>query len=363
MKKILVQLKNSNYEIWTGRGSFGQVGKYLSKEPPGKAFILSDVRLKKQAKTLEAALRKLNWEFEIFFVYSSENIKSIDKVYAIYGKLLKANADRKTVMFALGGGVIGDVAGFVAGTYMRGIRWIGIPTTLLAQVDSSIGGKTGINHELGKNLIGVFHQPSQVLCDPLFLKSLPRREIISGLGEMIKYGLIFDRRLYLALKKSWKDILDLNPFITEKAIHSCLKWKAQVVVQDEKDRSGLREVLNFGHTLGHALEAETGYQYFRHGEAVLLGMRAASYLSVLSGHLNETVYEEIEGFLGSLPVPAIPKSVQASHLMRRLKWDKKAVNGTVRFVLLKGIGRTVLDRNVSPANIIESIHKIGVREL
>jgi 3-dehydroquinate synthase len=356
MKKLHLSLSGDRREIWIGSGVAQNAGDRLFKKGEGKTgFILADSRLKVQATKLSHHLKKSGWKVDCFCVESTENLKSFESVFPIYEKLLRWGADRKTVIFALGGGVIGDVAGFIAGTYLRGIPWVGVPSTLLAQVDSSIGGKTAINHPVGKNLIGVFHQPTRVLCDLDFLKTLPDREMISGLGEMLKYGLIFDPKFYLFLKKNWKKTLEKDFSVLEKTITQCLAWKAKVVEQDEFDQNGTREVLNFGHTIGHALEAETGYGYFRHGEAVIYGMRAACYLSVLCGHLSQSVFEEIDQFLKSLPVPPIPQSILDQDLFDRLKWDKKARQGKVRFVLLKNLGQPTLDRSVQPGQIRKAL--------
>jgi 3-dehydroquinate synthase len=291
-------------------------------------------------------------------VPATEAFKDFSKIYPLYGELLKFRADRHTVLFALGGGVIGDAAGFLAGTYMRGMRWVGLPTTLLAQVDSSIGGKTGVNHAAGKNLIGAFHQPSFVACDLDFLKTLPERERVSGLGEMIKYGLIYDAPFYAWLEKNWEGIVSGETRSLEEAVARCARWKARAVARDERDVSGVREVLNFGHTVGHALEGATRYQTFRHGEAIILGMRAATRISVDRGHLKPAAGARIDSFLCSLPVPRVPSRILPEQLLGYVRKDKKAKAGKVRFVLLKSIGKTLLDRGVTDDQILEACRLI-----
>ncbi len=360
MKKIILTSSSGEHKIWVGNEIVQRITKHLLQDsfPKGKlkqGFIIADQRLKGHVQKLNQGLKAAGWKTHTIFVKASEELKDFRRIYPLYGQLLRAGGNRHSVIFALGGGVIGDVAGFIAGTFLRGIRWVGIPTTLLAQIDSSLGGKTGINHEQGKNLIGVFHQPSVIICDSSFLKTLPRRELVSGLGEMIKYGLLFDPSFFLQLKEDWQKFLILNPKKIVGAIHQCLSWKAKIVTKDELDRIGIREVLNFGHTLGHALEAEAGYGYFRHGEAVILGMRAALHLSVLSGHLSQKVQIEVDTFLGSLPVPPISKKIKNSTLLARLKHDKKSENGITRFVLLKAIGKPVLDRNISDNKILVTL--------
>jgi 3-dehydroquinate synthase len=303
-------------------------------------------------------LKVAGWETHLVRVPATEGFKDFGKIYPLYSELLRAGADRHTVLFALGGGVIGDAAGFLAGTYMRGLRWVGLPTTLLAQVDSSIGGKTGVNHASGKNLIGVFHQPSLVACDLDYLKTLPERERVSGLGEMIKYGLIYDAPFYAWLEKHWESIVSGESRKLEEAVARCARWKARAVTRDERDLAGVREVLNFGHTVGHALEGATKYATFRHGEAIILGMRAATRLSVDRGHLKPTIGARIESFLGSLPAPKVPARVTPARLLGFVRKDKKAKAGKVRFVLLRAVGKTRLDRGVRDDQILDACRLI-----
>lgn len=346
------------HPVWIGdnllKGSLASLN--FDKDYSKNAILLLDRRLKAVAHVLAKSLRKAGWIVHFIPVHASEELKELNAIYPIYEKLLSLKADRRSVLFAIGGGVIGDVAGFIAGTYLRGIPWVGVPTTLLAQVDSSVGGKTGVNHKSGKNLIGIFNQPSYVLCDTSVLKTLSPRDRLSGWGEMIKYGLIADRSFYLELVRRWEvESLDVDA----RLIHRCLDWKAKFVVRDPFDLTGVREVLNFGHTIGHALEAELGYGYLRHGEAVIWGMRAALYLSVLRGHLSKQVQQGVDHFLSQLPVPVI-HSVKISQLMKRFKTDKKmrpGVNGKpgkVRFVLLKAVGKTVLDSQVEDSEVFET---------
>jgi 3-dehydroquinate synthase len=374
MKKFTLNLSGRKHEIWAGENILGQLATFSRLKKASKIFIFSDSRLKFQARKLEKELSKefqkkqltADIQVRLIFLEVTEKLKDFHTLYPFYGQLLKAGADRHSIIFALGGGVIGDAVGFIAGTYMRGISWVGIPSTLLAQVDSSLGGKTGINHERGKNLIGIVHQPSLVVCELSFLRSLQPRDLISGLGEMIKYGLIFDPALFSRLEKNWKSIVgiaskpgDLSSLQwLGQDIHTCLKWKASVVLQDERDEKGIREVLNFGHTFGHALEAESRYGYFRHGEAIIYGMRVACLLSVKRGHLNSKVQTEIDRFLAAIPVPSLPKGVPAMRYVKRIQADKKARNRKVRFVLLKKMGATVLDRAVTDQELVESILEI-----
>jgi 3-dehydroquinate synthase len=358
MKRLRVGLGDRSYAILVGQGAARLASRELGDRRGNLAYILADRRLGRQTHALVRALRAAGWKTHVARVTASEAFKDFKRIYPLYGDLLKAGADRHSVLFALGGGVIGDAAGFLAGTYLRGIRWVGVPTTLLAQVDSSVGGKTGVNHALGKNLIGAFHQPTLVACDLDFLKTLPERERLSGLGEMIKYGLIYDRAFYAWLERHWEGILGGESRSLEEAVSRCLKWKARAVAADERDRSGVREVLNFGHTVGHALEAATAYRTFRHGEAIILGMQAATWLSVERGHLDGRTGARIRAFLASLPVPGVPAGIKAQRLLTYVRKDKKAQAGKVRFVLLRDVGKTVLDRGVADSLIVEACNSV-----
>lgn len=357
MQKIRLKLKaadksrNRSYDIFVGFGLLDEMPKLISSLQTKRAFIVADARLSGLRGRLERALRKCGCEVASVSLKAAESSKDYRRLFPLYARMIEAKMDRHSVLFALGGGVIGDLSGFLAGTYLRGIRWVGVPTTLLAQVDSSVGGKTGVNHPLGKNLIGVFHQPSLVICDTKLLGTLSVRDRISGFGEMLKYGLAFDPTFFEFLSRNWKAILQLEARPLEKAISRSIAWKAEVVSADELERLGLRQTLNFGHTLGHAFESATDYRYFRHGEAVLLGMRLATALSVERGYLAENKFETIEAFLGQLPQPHVPK-LSLKTLLDFTKRDKKAKEGKVSFVLLKGIGRTVPDSEVQSRDLI-----------
>lgn len=358
MKKIVLNLSQGRSEVWVGHGILKKIVKFFETQKPSRVFIIADIYFKDQALTVSKDLHKAGLNSEIQLIQISEEFKDFHRIYPIYGWLLRNGADRHSVIVALGGGVIGDLAGFLAGTYMRGIKWIGIPTTLVAQVDSSIGGKTGVNHQEGKNLIGVFHHPSLVVCELDFLQTLPKRELISGLGEMIKYGLIFDPVFFFELKRGWKKIVQLKPKVLKKTVYLCLKWKAKIIEKDELDHLGIREVLNFGHTVGHALEAECGYGFYRHGESVILGMRAASFISMKAGHLDLTIYKRIDSFLRQLPLPRIPKKIKTENLIRRIQLDKKSKGGKVGFILLSQIGKTFRNSNVSQIDLIDSLEML-----
>jgi 3-dehydroquinate synthase len=257
MKRVGLPLGDRSYDIRIGAGAVRELPRWLGRRRSKRAFVIADRRLRTARAALLRGLRHAGWEAHEIAVPAGEGLKDIESVYPIYGALLKARANRDSLLVALGGGSVGDAAGFVAATYLRGIDWVGVPTTLLAQVDSSIGGKTGINHVTGKNLIGAFHQPRLVVCDTDFLSTLSRREVVSGLGEVVKYGIVYDPALLGYLCKNRDRFLGLEPRILERAIERSAHWKCRAVSRDELDRAGVREFLNFGHTFGHALESAT----------------------------------------------------------------------------------------------------------
>lgn len=362
MKKLNLTLRKQTHPIYIGEGILvSAVLKGVQNLKSSQGMLFADRKLKSKALELKQALKQAGWEISILFFDVTEELKSFPSVYPLYGKLLKAGITRHAVLFALGGGVIGDLAGFVAATYLRGIQWVSLPTTLLAQVDSGIGGKTGVNHESGKNLIGVFHQPSFIVCDSQFIKTLGRRDRISGLGEMIKYGLIADRALFSLLKNRWQELIRLKTAqemkLLTRTLEKCIRIKLKTIEKDEFDRLGKREILNFGHTLGHALEAGAGYGVYRHGEAIIQGMRAAIYLSQKQGYLPQKEASEIQTFLSALPVPQLPPSLTYTKLLKYLKQDKKQdQTGKIRFILLKKIGQPAINSHINNQSL-KNTHK------
>ncbi len=291
---------------------------------------------------------------EEILIADGEQHKNLDTASTIYTALIERQADRSCGLIALGGGVTGDIAGFAAATFLRGIPYIQIPTTLLAQVDSSVGGKTGVNHPLGKNLIGAFHQPHLVCIDPQTLSSLPEREYRSGLYEVIKYGLIRDRRFFEFLESSLDALLKRDPKVLQTVIRRCCEIKAEITSQDERE-GGLRRILNLGHTFGHALEAATGYKHLTHGEAVGYGMKAAAALSARLGRLSQEHCHRaallIDG-LGERPSAPVP----FADLYQSMQQDKKRSRGALRFVILEAIGEAA----VVEAPALEDVEKAWV---
>ncbi len=297
---------------------------------------------------------------EPVLVPDGERSKTVQTVGRVYDALIKASADRSVVIVALGGGVIGDLVGFAAATYLRGVRLVHVPTTLLAQVDSAIGGKVGVNHALGKNLIGAFHPPRLVVVDPLVLSTLPRREFRAGLYEVIKYGVIADPALFERVRATRDALFAHEPGALETIIAASCRIKADIVSSDERE-SGLRRVLNFGHTVGHALEAATDYRRFRHGEAVAYGMMAAAALGARRGvtHVDAaSAIRELVIELGPLP-PVV--DLKAAEVVAATRRDKKVVAGTLHFVAATRLGATTELTDVTDKELRQALREIGIR--
>ncbi len=361
-KKVRMGLKDRAYDIQIGPGAIRRLPAFLKSAASKRGFLIADEKLVDAREATRAALTKAGWEVHEIPVAAGEGLKSIEAVYPLYGKLLAGKANRGSTLFALGGGSVGDAAGFVASTYLRGIDWVGLPTTLLAQVDSAIGGKTGINHAAGKNLIGSFYQPSLVVNDIDFLRTLGPREVVSGFGEVVKYGIAFDPKFYRDLVENIGSFLVLDPGFLASVIAKCVEWKCRVVSKDEFDRKGAREVLNFGHTFGHALESITGYTRYQHGEAVIWGMRFAMALSQVRRKLPAKVRMELDGFLADLPVPPIPKDFGPEVLFEFMNQDKKVRAGKINFVLLSALGKTVPDSRVNEKDLLAAYRLLGLSD-
>jgi 3-dehydroquinate synthase len=277
---------------------------------------------------------------------------------AIFDALLKNGCGRDTTLVALGGGVIGDLAGFAAATYQRGVQYVQVPTTLLAQVDSSVGGKTAINHPLGKNMIGAFHQPRLVLADTDTLKTLPERELRSGLAEVIKHGLIRDAEFFAWLEANIERLLSRQAEALEHAVLRSVAIKAEIVTRDERE-SGLRRVLNFGHTFGHAIETGLGYGVWLHGEAVAAGMVMAADLSRQLGYLSEADTGRIRSLLQRAGLPTAAKGLAPARIQQLMSVDKKVKEGRIHFVLLERLGAATLRSDVPPAAIDQTLARLA----
>lgn len=309
----------------------------------GRCVIVTDENVARHYRSpLEDGLRRAGWSPLTIVLPPGEETKSPSHLQTIYDAALRWGIDRKTPLLALGGGVVGDLAGFAAATLLRGLPLIQLPTTLIAQVDSALGGKTGINHSAGKNLIGAFYQPVFVCSDRSTLATLDNREWTSGLAEVVKHALIADCDFFDFVEARWTAILHHEPSITAEMVYRAARVKALVVSQDERE-AGLRAILNFGHTFGHAVERTAGYGTFTHGEAVALGMRAALRLS--HRYEPDIPLERIDQLLLRLPIPGDLRDYPLSELMASMRGDKKAESGRLHFVLLRAVGEAyVTDR-------------------
>ncbi|MCH7762472.1 MAG: 3-dehydroquinate synthase [Candidatus Marinimicrobia bacterium] len=355
MKTIQVNLGQRSYPIHVESGLLKEIPSILSIKNQGQKWVIIAQQgiIDRYGNALSDQLSEAGFDTLTIDIPTGENAKSFDEYQIILSRMVEAGCDRSSIILALGGGVTGDLAGFAAATFMRGVDYFQIPTTLLAMVDSSIGGKTGINIAEGKNLIGVIHQPKAVLIDPEILHSLPKEEITSGLGEIIKYGAIRDKA-FLTSISLWLD--DINTFPFEKAIiHSC-EIKAAIVSKDERE-GDLRRILNFGHTIGHALEAYYGYGEMRHGDAVSYGMICGGWISNQLGYLSKHDYQNLKDIIQKLPLQSLNK-FDPNQIISFIKNDKKIISGQLHFVILNGLGSAAITKNVAHDIILESLKEI-----
>jgi 3-dehydroquinate synthase len=362
LEKSLVHLDvhagSGTSTIWIGEGASDRASELLDTAGVGaRRFIVSSPLI---WRFHGARLHRALGGGHPILIPDGERFKNLPSVSRIYDALIRAGADRGSVLVGVGGGVIGDVAGFAAATFLRGITLVHVPTTLLAQVDSSIGGKVGVNHALGKNLIGAFHQPTVVVIDPLLLRTLPRREFRSGLYEVVKYGVIASRTLFERIARDTKAIFDRDPAVLIPAIVESCRIKAEVVAADERE-SGLRRVLNFGHTIGHALEAVTKYRRFRHGEAIAYGMLGAADLAVARGALANRERQALAKAITQLgPLPPIA-DLSASDVLEATRRDKKVVHGRLHFVIAIQIGATMTIDDVTEEELKAVLGRLGLK--
>jgi 3-dehydroquinate synthase len=315
------------------------------------ALLISDRNLAAfpYVRTAEASLAEAGIGCQTVVLPPGEATKSLESATLLYDRLIAMKADRHTAVVALGGGVIGDLAGFVAATYARGLPLLMIPTSLLAQVDSSVGGKVGVNHPLAKNIIGAFHQPAGVWIDTALLSTLPLRELRCGLAEVVKYGMILDASFFAELESRAQALLDRQPDVLRAIVAHCCRLKADVVSQDEREETGLRAVLNFGHTVAHAIESVAGYSgRFQHGEAVAAGMVAECRLAERLGWIGPSITERLILLLRRLGLPTVMSEMDPGKLLEAMGLDKKNQYGAVRFVLPRRIGQVELTDQPSP---------------
>jgi 3-dehydroquinate synthase len=350
MRELSVGLGERSYPIFIQQGLLDKIGRELQKKPFAKRYgIVADDNVADLfGERLLESLQKSDIQAEIIIFPKGEASKNLATIAELASTLARMGFDRKDGLLALGGGVTGDITGFLAACYMRSIPYAQVPTTLLAQVDSSVGGKTGVDIPEGKNLVGAFYQPKAVFIDSQVLQLLPQAELLNGLAEVIKYGVIFDRDFFRFLEMSHRNILALDLQVLEDVIARCCKIKAAVVESDEKE-SDFRRILNFGHTIGHAVEAVSGYM-LAHGSAVAMGMVAASELAVLKGFLDRREKERIENLLHQFGLPvAIPEEYDRGRIQKHLLADKKTIGGRVFFVLPTTIGKVIITDEIETA--------------
>ena len=356
MQTLTVNLGERSYPIHVGAGILERAGDLLQQAGlRGKiALVTNPTVAQLYLDPVHDALVHAGFEVTPVLVPDGEEHKNFKSLETIYDRLIAGRLERKSSVLALGGGVIGDLAGFAAATYLRGVPYVQVPTTLLAQVDSSVGGKTGVNHQDGKNLIGAFYQPKLVLIDVAVLNTLPRRELAAGLAEVIKYGIIEDSELFRLLEQQVEQMIGLDRALVAKIVARSCAIKARVVEADEREED-YRAVLNFGHTIGHALEAATGYRQFLHGEAVAIGMVQAATLSVRQGLCDSESLKRVTALVGRAGLPAeIPPQVSVRSLIEAMEIDKKVAGGKVRFIMCEGIGKTRFHW-IAPEEILQAL--------
>lgn len=349
-----VNTPSAAYEVRISGGLIAEIGRHLQDlfPPQTRMMVITDRNVGKlYGDKVVESLIGAGFDFRIFQLPPGELQKSLATAAQLFDVLLLMGIDRSSALIALGGGVVGDLVGFVAATFMRGIPFVQVPTSLIAQVDSSVGGKVGVNHPMVKNLLGTFYQPALVLTDPQTLYTLPSEEYIAGLGEVVKYGMIRAPELFSYLEQHYGAVLSLEPRALEFVIGTCVASKAAVVAEDEREK-GLRIILNFGHTVAHALEATTGYSKFRHGEAVAIGLVCESRLAVRLGLLPREVEERLSILLGRLGLPTKQELVAPEQLLQLMLLDKKVSAGKMKFALPKAIGEAIIVEAVQASDVL-----------
>ena len=347
MEMIRVNLSSNSYNIYIDKGLLERIGDTLVKEKvPCKTLLITDKNIEKvYGSIVTESLKRNKFDVRLVSLKPGEEQKTLETALTLYDACFDHKLDRNSLIVALGGGVVGDISGFVAATFMRGIPFIQMPTSLLAQVDSSIGGKVAVNHPKGKNMIGSFYQPKAVFIDTETLSTLPAPELVAGLVEVIKYGVIKDAELFEYIEKSLYDILQLNHHALLKIIATSCQIKAHVVEEDEKEKH-LRAILNYGHTIGHAIETVTNYKKYRHGEAVAIGMLYATRVAIDMGLTDNTVFERQFSLIKRLGLP-LHTGLKPEEIVKILYADKKAIAGKLRFILPTKIGEVIISDQVT----------------
>lgn len=353
MANVKVNLGERSYNIYIDVSNANLIGTFVQDMKVNKKIlVISDTTVGDlYGLQLIKLLDDLGFTAELYCVSPGEHSKSLDAAMKLYTKAITLGLDRNSAIIALGGGVIGDLSGFVAATYLRGVPFIQIPTSLLAQVDSSVGGKVAVNHPMGKNLIGAFYQPRTVVIDIDFLTTLPDRELYTGLAEVIKYGVIADKKFFTYLTDNTQQILDKYPSVLVEIVRRSCEIKAWVVEQDECE-SSIRAILNFGHTIGHAIEANTNFSTYNHGEAVAIGMYGAALISNHLGMCSKITVDTLKNTLNQFNLPVYAPECNVDDLFKLLYRDKKVLDNKINWVLLNEIGEVNICNQV-PENIVQ----------
>lgn len=353
MTKVKVELGANSYDISIGENIFTAAADFIAASNFTKILLVTDnIVHDKYAETLMNIFESRGINYDVVIIPAGELSKTLPYAEILYTAAIESKLDRKSAIVALGGGVVGDLAGFVAATYLRGINFIQVPTTLLAQVDSSVGGKTAVNHKLGKNLIGAFYQPRAVFIDIATLKTLPERELKAGLAEVVKYGVISDEKFFSFFEENVDKILSRDAQILAQIVKRSCEIKAEVVSLDEKE-TGLRRILNFGHTIAHAVEEETGYEKYSHGEAVAIGMLGAAFISEKIFGVDTS---RLKNLIARLGLQTHCEGVSVDKMYSALFRDKKTVGGKINWVVMKKIGAVEVTGDV-PENIVREALK------
>lgn len=355
--QLKVNLRDQGYKIMIGNNILQNIGAELKAlNLSGDAIVITHPVLRKlYGKTLEKSLIAQGFGVTFFEVPEGEKSKSAKTYVGLLEKIAKHDVNKNILVVALGGGVVGDLSGFVAATYRRGVPYIQVPTTLLAQIDSAIGGKTAIDLAVGKNLVGAFYQPKLVYSDVGVLSTLDKRQIRNGLAEAVKYGVISDRRLFDYIARNVSLLLNSDPKILTEIVYQCSRIKARVVEQDEKETKGIRTILNFGHTVGHAVEAAGKFKIYHHGESVALGMRVAAELSVRLKYLTAKEAAVLGGVLSDIGLPEKIKGMKLPAILDHMMHDKKFKSGKPRFVLATGLGTVKVVEGIPLSDIKSAI--------
>ena len=358
MESVRVELGARSYEIIINDGILSRSGSIISALPlQKKAAVITNTTIAPlYLSALRKSLKEAAFSVSEIIIPDGEEHKNLAQMEKIYNALLSFNLDRNSFLIALGGGVVGDITGFAAATFLRGIPFVQIPTTLLAQVDSSVGGKTGVNLPGGKNMVGAFYQPGIVIIDPQVLTTLPARELMAGMAEVIKYAVISDAGFFSYLQGASEKALRLDPATLSYVIKTCCAIKASITSKDETEK-GIRSFLNFGHTIGHAVEALTSYRQYAHGEAVAMGMAAAAKLSSAWGYCPDAAYQQVKALLEQYGLPAALPSFPLDDYIASMLKDKKKSGDSIQMVLMHEIGKVVLEK-ISVSNLQQAFRDL-----